>query len=164
MKDSTSDRWKDLLLQEARFCEILRKAPHPNVAAYLGCVKNDGWILGLCFAKYKKTLWQRIILDKDTSLACPDLSEAVLAGIRDGIEHIHSLGYCHNDINATNIMFGDDDAPIIIDFDACRPEGEELGLKKGTKGWYDESSTHSCRENDYYGLRKIKEFINKKHD
>lgn len=163
-KDSTSDPWKDLLLREARFGEILGRSPHPNVATYLGCVRDDRWILGVCFAKCKKNLWDRIIVDKDTSLARPDLLEAVLAGIRNGIEHIHSLGYCHNDVNATNIMFDDNNTPIIIDFETCCPEGEELTLKRGMVGWYDESSKHSCRKNDYYGLQKIEEFINKKRN
>ena len=32
----------DLLLAEARICEILKKHPHPNIARYFGClVRND---------------------------------------------------------------------------------------------------------------------------
>lgn len=46
----------DLLLEEARICEILRKNPHPNIAEYLGCVVNGNRISGLCFVKYNATL------------------------------------------------------------------------------------------------------------
>lgn len=44
-KDSTSI--SELMLEEARICEILREHPHPNIAQYLGCLVENGRISGL---------------------------------------------------------------------------------------------------------------------
>lgn len=46
----------DLLLEEARTCEFLRKNPHPNIVEYLGCVVHANRITGLCLVKYGATL------------------------------------------------------------------------------------------------------------
>lgn len=89
--------------------------------------------------------------------------EACLHGIEDGVEHLHRLGLVHNDLKPSNIMVdGDGATPVIIDFDSCRREGEKLGLKWGTRGWAKEGITHANRENDLYGLAKIKEFLMKR--
>jgi hypothetical protein len=48
-----------LLLQEARVCEILMQNPHLNVARYLGCYVQEGWIAGLCFQRYAETAEER---------------------------------------------------------------------------------------------------------
>ncbi|KAF2195698.1 hypothetical protein K469DRAFT_758471 [Zopfia rhizophila CBS 207.26] len=45
-----------------------------------------------------------------------------LRSIRIGIEHLHSLGVIHCDINPTNILFRGNDF-VIGDFDSCKPEG-----------------------------------------
>jgi serine/threonine protein kinase len=89
------------------------------------------------------------------------LSPDTCSKIENGIAHLHSLGLVHNDLNPlnpANIMFSEDDIPVIIDFDSCRREGENL-LKAGTPGWSDESAIVADRANDYYGLKKIKEAI-----
>jgi serine/threonine protein kinase len=38
-------------------------------------------------------------------------------GIKDGVEHLHSLGIIHNDLNPRNVMLDSEDTPVIIDFD-----------------------------------------------
>lgn len=152
--DEGDDFLSNALLQEAQIYEILRTNPHPNIAQYRGCVVRKGRITGLCLAKYDLTLADRL---KD--LKRPLDVEGCLDGIRYGIQHLHSLGLIHNDVKPLNIMFNaDDNIPIIIDFDLCQPEGEELrGLGCGTIGWSDPSRTHATTENDYYGLRMIRE-------
>eukprot|EP00172_Hildenbrandia_rubra_P002022 Plantae.Rhodophyta-Hildenbrandia_rubra.ctg26704.p1 GENE.Plantae.Rhodophyta-Hildenbrandia_rubra.ctg26704~~Plantae.Rhodophyta-Hildenbrandia_rubra.ctg26704.p1 ORF type:complete len:157 (+),score=15.77 Plantae.Rhodophyta-Hildenbrandia_rubra.ctg26704:467-937(+) len=147
------------MLHEARICEILKESPHPSVAAYLGCVKQNARLTGLCFAKCKKTLWERVEMGEDSSLGRPPLLENALAGIQKGIEHIHSLGFCHSDINPQSIMLGGDDAPVIIDFDACCAEGKELGVKKGARGHCAAEVKLSSRESDFCALQKVKEFV-----
>jgi hypothetical protein len=148
----TDFRPGELLVEEAHICEILLKHPHPHIARYLGCQVRENKITGLCFAKYKRTLAD-IFLDKVCTLS-PD----TCSKIENGIAHLHSLGLVHNDLNPANIMFSEDDIPVIIDFDSCRREGENL-LKAGTPGWSDESAIVADRANDYYGLTKIKEVI-----
>ena len=149
-----STEQSSLLLQEARVCETLKKRPHPNIAQYLGCiVSNDGRIKGLCFVKYGVNLFDRV--NKDTRPFDGDLCSR---RIEDGIQHLHSLGLIHCDINPTNIMM-DGDNPVIVDFDSCRQEGQKLGSKAGTEGWTSENFHFARRENDQYGLLKIREFL-----
>ncbi|KAI9700088.1 MAG: hypothetical protein M1836_002622 [Candelina mexicana] len=144
----------DLLLNEAEICEALMQSPHPNIAHYLGCQVRDGRIRGLCFASYDTTLSDQLDDYTRPLIKCLD-------GIKCGIQHIHSLGLIHNDINPSNVMMNADGVPVIIDFDSCKAEGLRLD-KGGTLGWDHEGLT-SLRENDYYGLDKIAEAL-EEHD
>lgn len=82
------------MLQEARVKEQLKKFQHPNIAMYHGCVKRKNLIIGLCLEKYTETLSDRVKRNEATL----DIDRCV-EGIRNGIQLIHSPGYCHNDIN-----------------------------------------------------------------
>jgi serine/threonine protein kinase len=115
------------VLNEVEVCETLRKNPHPNIAQYLVCTVEDNRITGLCLVRYDITLSDKLKLG-----ASIDVNRC-LQGIRRGVEHLHGLGLVHTDLNPTNIMM-DGDEPIIIDFDSCRRQGQELGLKAGTFG------------------------------
>ena len=140
-------------LQEVKVCELLRKHPHPNVARYLGCVVEEGRIKGLCFMQYKMTLAKRL------RIAAPFDRKLCLAGIEKGIQHLHSIGIVHNDINPSNIMVDELDHPVLIDFDSCRRKGQKLGLKAGTWGWSIEGSEYAQFQNDLYSLSKLQEFM-----
>ncbi|OBT69956.1 hypothetical protein VE03_00497 [Pseudogymnoascus sp. 23342-1-I1] len=151
-----SSRVSTLILDEARVCEVLRGNPHPNIARCLGCTVDGGRITGICFVRYGVTLLERV------SKGSQDFdAELCLRGIESGIEHLHRLGLVHCDINPANIPMGgvDDDNPIIIDFDSCRREGEDLGLKAGTRGWTRGDFKVATPEIDQYGLSMIKEFL-----
>jgi serine/threonine protein kinase len=141
-----------LLLEEAEVCEVLRTHPHPNIAQYLGCRVIDGRITGLCFVHYGENLSEWVknghALDID----------ACLEGIKDGIKHLHGLGLVHCDINPTNIVMNREE-PVIVDFDSCRPMGERLGLKAGTKGWTREDLTSAQQEIDDDGILKIQHWL-----
>ncbi|KAF4944601.1 hypothetical protein FSARC_14631 [Fusarium sarcochroum] len=152
--DGEKDRISQTVLEEAKVYEILRNSPHPNIAKYWGCEVVDGTIHGLCLGKYDMTLYDRII---DTEV--PLDVDKCLQAIKAGIFHLHSLGLAHNDINPSNIMIDEGDNPIIIDFDSCRHEGEEL-IKYGTPDWCFEGMQYASRENDLYGLSKMEEFLN----
>jgi serine/threonine protein kinase len=142
-----------LLLHEARICEILRANPHPNIAKYHGCVVDEeGRITGLCFTKYGVTLSQRV---KDSR---PFDRKLCLSNIHKGVEHMHMLGLIHCDINPNNILM-DGDNPVISDFDSSQENGNELGLKGGTKGWTRDEFKFATGENDLYGLSKIEEYL-----
>ncbi|KAF8534456.1 kinase-like domain-containing protein [Trichophaea hybrida] len=151
---SDSKTISELILHEVRICEILRHHQHPNVAKYLGCIVDNDRIVGLCLPKYSKTLLQLVQEGVHIDI------DSCLDGIKRGIDHLHGLGYIHNDINSNNIMFdAGDDTPIIIDFDSCQLEGDILGIKSGTFMWCDESSVVAVRQNDYYGLLRIRNFL-----
>lgn len=141
-----------LLLHEARICETLKKSPHRNIAQYLGCLVDNGRVKGLCFTRYGDDLFKMIRDGRSFNrLLC-------LKSIRMGIKHLHRLGIVHCDINPHNI-FSDGDDFVVGDFDSCALEGNELGLKGGTLDWTDENFTVANRENDWYGLFKIAEFL-----
>lgn len=152
--DETDDvQPSDILLEEARICEVLRKHPHPNIAQYVGCSVQDSRITGLCFVKYDTTLATRLN-DRDR----PVHPDKCWNAIKGGIEHLHSLGLIHNDLNPRNIMLKPDDTPVIIDFDSCRRDGDKL-LKGGTWGWTDENVQYASPKNDYDGLKRIYEAL-----
>lgn len=141
-----------LLIQQAKFCDILRQHPHPNLASYRGCVVEEGLVIGLCFAKYHQTLKQRVQEDPR-----PLNKEECIRGIEAGICHLHSLGYVHNDINTHNIMFLDDEVPVITDFDTCWKESKPQGINVPTNMWTD--NKESVRENDFSSLRRIRQYL-----
>lgn len=154
-----SDVVRNLLLQEALVCENFIRSPHVNLAKYYGCVVESGRIAGLCFAKYANTLAGKATEPGGLQV---DRMQGWLNGIKQGIDHLHSLGLAHNDLNPYNIMFmeGDDDTPVIIDFDSCQADGDAVGIKVGSVGWMPEGGLRSSmRENDYFGLKKIEEFL-----
>ena len=144
---------RHLLLSEAEVYEILKAHPHPNIAQYLGCRVENGKMVGICLVRYDMDLFQWI-----RERSRPFDPRILADGIEDGIEHLHSLGLVHCDINPANILM-DDGHPIITDFDSCRREGERMGYKKGTKDWTMENSRFALRENDYYGLLMIREWL-----
>ncbi|KAG6261673.1 hypothetical protein E4U48_007618 [Claviceps purpurea] len=143
----------DLILHEVEAYELLKRHPHPNIVEYRGCVVRDDRITGICLAKYKMTLSERM------ADSTPFDKDMFLDGIERGIRHLHSLGIVHNDINPANIMLDELDCPIIIDFDAWQKNGQELGITKGTSGWMIEGSEYALFENDFFAFSKIQEYI-----
>ncbi len=158
------NRIMESILREVGVCEILKRHPHPNIATYLGCQVSDSRITGICFAKYHSTLMQTVnpgnhmkrklraarLLHQQRE----DYSR-VLEGVERGIQHLHSLGLVHNDINPSNIMLHNDTA-IIIDFGSCRGEGESVEGVGRTYEWYDEAVHESVPENDFHALEEIR--------
>jgi len=141
-----------LILSEARVCEIMKASPHPNIVEYLGCLVDEGTIAGLCFVRYEDTLAKRV------RHGSPIDRKACLESIADGIRHIHSLGLVHCDIKPDNILM-DGTNPRIGDFDSCHVEGKKLGIKAGTEGWAMHESSTATYDLDWYGLSKIKDFL-----
>lgn len=140
-----------LLQQEILKCEKLMHHPHPNIAKYYGVVVEDGLIVGLAFKKYGHSLAEFNGTEND----CPSI-ENVCTDIKAGIDHLHSLGLVHNDINPTNICIDGNGRAVIIDFDSAAPTGQPLTLRGGTTGWCIEDARISEEQNDIYGLRAIR--------
>lgn len=141
-------------LGEAQVLEVLSKSPHPNIVTYEGCIVEESLMVGLCLERCVDTLYERTWLKKKKVD-----NEKVIEDVRRGICHLHQVGCCHNDISLENIMFREDDSVVIVDFDSCQRIGDKLGSKKGTPGFWDESATISKQENDFFGLDKVKAYL-----
>lgn len=76
------------------------------------------------------------------------------------MDHLHSLGLAHNDINPSNIMVKGG-VPILIDFGSCQPYGTRL-QSLGTSGWYEELLFTSEKKHDTYALGKLREWFQEK--
>lgn len=142
---------RELLLHEVQICELLRKHPHKNVGSYLGCVKGGDSVTSLCFVKSKETISERL-----EDFTRPLNLDTCLTGVKEGLDHLHSLDSNHNDDNPANIMFDGQDVPIIIDFNSCQLEGKSL-FSTGTPGWTDHTTdrTKSERKNDDFALKQL---------
>lgn len=49
-------RLVDLINAEIDIMEILSKKPHPNICKYHGCIRDGGYVAGICLQEYKCTL------------------------------------------------------------------------------------------------------------
>jgi hypothetical protein len=56
-------------------------------------------------------------------------------------------------------MFDECDQPVIIDFDSCCHNGQKLGRKMGTPGWFMEGAEFASFDNDLFGLSKLREYV-----
>ncbi|KAK6992534.1 kinase-like domain-containing protein, partial [Favolaschia claudopus] len=158
------------MLHESVICEVLMKHPHPNICEYFGYVASavDGRMEGLCFQRYRQSLWDLIVGDgRDAPDVVPDAHyvvlkltvQGVVEDIKRGIQHLHSLGYAHNDINPSNIMLSTQGQAVIIDFDSCRKVGESLLTGKAGSPDWSNGSVESDPASDFYGLEKIEEWL-----
>lgn len=158
-----------LITREIETCELLKLHPHPNISPYSGCTELRGRVSGLCFKKHQQTLFEKVnprglnkamFLDSDQRRLYVDhaLEEATYK-VREGIDHLHSLGIIHNDINPSNIMFDEDGTLVITDFDSCRRRGEPLGNTKRTYGWHDPNVTVSKEQNDLDAFTELQTWL-----
>ncbi|KAK1973648.1 serine/threonine-protein kinase [Colletotrichum cereale] len=154
----------DNVLAEVQVCELLKQNSHPNIARYLGCQVLDGRIVGICFAKYEKTLMEAVnphgFMKRKFSTTRQGVGNhgRQLDGIEDGIKHLHSLELVHNDLNPSNIMI-DGSTWVIIDFGSCRCKGESLDGVGRTYEWFDEAVHSSLPQNDLDALREIRNWL-----
>lgn len=138
-----------MLLEEVQVMELLARHPHPNIVPYHGCVVKRGYITGIAITRYEKILDHRF--HNNASHLDLDRFERQC---RDGIDHIHSLGLAHNDLNPSNIALDSHDNPVIIDWGSCKEFGELL-LSAGTPGWIEDEFDVSRKEHDLFALDKI---------
>ncbi|KAI0313220.1 hypothetical protein OF83DRAFT_1175887 [Amylostereum chailletii] len=144
-----------LMQQEARNYErIAACGGCRHLCGYEGYVADEyGWMVGLCLRRYGKDLWHAVVEGDPVDV------EKVLRGLKAGLEHLHYIGLVHNDIKPTNIVLDDDGEAVIIDFDACLPEGSGMGIKGGTPDWCRQDVDLSTADNDWYAYDKVAEWL-----
>jgi serine/threonine protein kinase len=144
------------LLDETLIMEQISKSPHPNIIGYHGCRVRRGRITAILLEQLEETLTQRASTPSIQELD----QDGFLKALESAVDHIHSLGLAHNDINPDNIMFKNG-APVLIDFGSCQPFGKRL-QSLGTPGWYEELFFTSEKKHDIYSLTKMREWLRSK--
>jgi transcriptional regulator with GAF, ATPase, and Fis domain/tetratricopeptide (TPR) repeat protein len=51
----------------------------------------------------------------------------IVADVCDALEHLHRRGFLHGDVKAANVLVGEGDAPVLIDFGFARALGDDAG-------------------------------------
>lgn len=159
------------IAREVELCELLKEHPHPNVATYFGCTAARGRVTGICFKRYKISLFEHVnprFLNKKAFLESGrehvdgHIKEA-MKGLLSGIRHLHSLGIVHNDISPTNVVIDEDGSLVLIDFDSWRRRGEALTIDgigtKRTYGWYNPEVTEASEQNDLDAYHELETWL-----
>lgn len=155
-RDQNSPRL--MLDREFHMAEDSRRAPHPNVVAYHGCIKHGNLVTGLCYTRCDQSLEDRLASYHER----PFDIEKCLDGISRGISHVHAMGYAHNLLIEGNIKMDSDDTPVIANFEGCAMEGERM-FKYPVRSQRGESfnTCTSSRVNDFSCLSRIRESMAK---
>jgi serine/threonine protein kinase len=82
-----------------------------------------------------------------------------LSPLHEAVNHLHSIGYVHDDITALNIMFDGQGRPVIIDFGSICRVGESLSQYKRTMEWHDPMVTHATLSNDTDALKGLETWL-----
>jgi serine/threonine protein kinase len=80
--------------------------------------------------------------------------DLIMSGIRFALDHLHSIGVAHNDLNPANIMIGGGNQPVLIDFRSCQPFSKRL-MSTRTPGWCEKEFNTSDKSHDEFGFRKL---------
>lgn len=136
-----------MLMEEVETLEFLKDHPHPNIVLYHGCKVLRGYITGIVLQRHPKVLSHRFYDDDATDF---DIC-AFERQLRAAVEHIHDLGFAHNDLNPSNIALNERDEAIVIDWGSSKRFGERL-ISAGTLEWIDEAFEVSNKVGFFGGL------------
>ena len=162
------DMHAKLLLAEVKNHEFFLQHAHPNLGGYLGCVVQDGRIVQLAFPKYVERLCDKVQRAQKGDLADFPLQELLvhIDRVEEAVDHLHALGYAHNDIGALNIMFDDDDVPVLIDLDSCTKFGGRIKKGGTAGGWlgpfeWGQAFKESSIECDKASMQYLRDWLTK---
>ena len=167
-RDSTE--LADRLLVEAQMLELIRLHPHPNIVQYKGCVVREGLIVGLALERHDQTLMSVVTgadgrVSRSPDRASPDRAppdsakiEQWLHDIESAVDHLHRLGFAHNDINPRNIMQDGSGSMVLIDLGSCTRLGERL-VEGGTPGYNEGFTRVSSKETDAIGQQQVEKWL-----
>lgn len=141
------------VLDETMVMEQISQSPHENIIRYYGCRVRRGYITSIVLERLDQTLSQYVTTSDFQELDKVKFFES----LKSAVEHLHTLGLAHNDINPDNIMVKNG-SPVLIDFDSCQPFGKRL-QSLGTEGWYEEVFYTSEKKHDIYSLEKLQEWL-----
>ncbi|KAK3940258.1 kinase-like domain-containing protein [Diplogelasinospora grovesii] len=152
---------RDILLQEAHTLEaICRHHPHPNIIGYHGCRVHRGFITGLVLDRHPSDLQEYFHDEHWWGQTRPPLDkERFMEALQSAVDHLHSLGFAHNDIKPQNILVNAAGMPVLVDFDSCRPVGEKGS--RGTVGWMDDEENYEISDfrHDTFAMEKLRAWL-----
>lgn len=141
------------LLAEAQVLEELSQHPHPNMI----CRVAHGCFTGIVLEKHPRDLQTHI----DQGHKALDKT-AFMAALESAIQHLHGLGFAHNDLCPSNVLVSEAGMPVLIDFEGCQKLGTSLQYVRGTEGWIEgEIKDHhtSDARHDTFALGKIRAWL-----
>ena len=107
-------RWGlDKFLEEAK---TLLRFNHPSIVRVLQFFEGHGTAYMVMEYLEGQTLFALLHEQKTLSEA---RLRALIEPILDGLDQVHATGYLHRDIKPGNIVFRDEDTPVLIDFGAA---------------------------------------------
>lgn len=167
LEDYLNPNLERCMEHEINMCELVKQNPHPNLALYHGCLAVDGKAAGLLFQHYQYTLLEKVNpqrLSKRHFIASGrpavrDNMKCWTESLRAAIDHLHSLGLVHNDITPANVMFDENECPVLIDFGGVCRSGASLKYTKRTIGWHDENVSSASRSNDLDALAELEAWL-----
>jgi serine/threonine protein kinase len=129
-----------LILEEAHALQVISQHPHPGLVKFYGCCVRRGRITGLALEKHENDLNHYL---KDVG---PVDKQAFMGALESAVQHLHSIGLAHNDINPANILVNSYSLPVLVDFGSCREIGEKLTTSRGTPGWVNDEDDYATSE------------------
>ena len=155
------------LSHEIEMCDVIRRHPHLNLATYYGCVTVQDKVSGLLFKRCLRSLLETVNpqgLSKQSFLASGQTNvlphmRKWLVRLREAVDHLHSLGYTHNDLTPSNIMLDDQGSLVIVDFGSMCRVGDSLAQVKRTMEWNDQTVTHTAVDNDFDARAEIETWL-----
>jgi serine/threonine protein kinase len=124
----------------------LLRSPHPNICYYYSCMQEEGRVGAIVLCKYLRSLESVLNSDKPWQD-----KEQIMADVRAVLEHLHLLGYVHNDINPSNVLLDEEDRVVLVDFEITGKMGEAKDPHLGMPFWAQKSIT-SQLENNWFSL------------
>eukprot|EP00168_Porphyra_purpurea_P005675 TRINITY_DN1676_c0_g1_i3.p2 TRINITY_DN1676_c0_g1~~TRINITY_DN1676_c0_g1_i3.p2 ORF type:complete len:286 (-),score=77.28 TRINITY_DN1676_c0_g1_i3:578-1435(-) len=136
---------KASIASEVAVMEALRShrldARANHIVGYHGVAVAKGRITWLVVDMVPCVLWDRC---RESPRRPMDV-DLVIGGVRAGLELLHELNFCHNDVCEKNVGLTADGQAVLINLDSCVPPGEPLTKWCATKR-ADEDATTSCVE------------------
>lgn len=144
-------------LNEAKLLHRIRGNSHPNLEEFKGCTVNRGCIVALVLKKYR-TL--REVVDAEHFILPAEQSKW-MGQLRAAANHLHSLGFAHNDIQVANIRIHENRDAILAGLYSCQLLGKKL--PEDTPCFFAEFTKNSSIENDEKGLADFEKWLRDPH-